>query len=85
MERELSGWGMIFDTLTGNLVSRATVVEDPLPDGLDLVERPLDIDPVSERWDTFTRRIVPYTNAQKAQGLRAQAAALNAAADKIAP
>lgn len=85
MDRELAGWGIIFDTATGAMVSRATVVADPLPDGLALVERPADFDPEAERWDDLNRQAKPWTNQAKADALRDQAAALDAEANKIAP
>lgn len=85
MPRELSGWGFIFDMRTGALVSRATVVAAPLAPGLGLFERADDLNIESEQWDAGTRRIVPFTNIDKASRIAAAADAMLVEAKSIDP
>lgn len=79
------GVGLILDQETGALVSRATVVADPLPVGLRIIERATDIDHDTERWDEATRRVVPFVNVERAAELAAQADALIAEAQALDP
>lgn len=84
-DRQLSGWGLLYDMATGALLSRATVVAVPLPPGIGMREVAADLDDRSERWDAVSRSVVPFTNIERAAALAADADALLATAQALDP
>lgn len=85
MPKTLAGWGYVYRVDDGSLVSEGTVIAEPLPAGLALLEVPGRHDPDAEQWDPATRRIVPWTNTEKAQEMAARAADLLARAQVLDP
>jgi len=75
--------GFIYRESDGVLVSQATVIADPLPDGLALLVRPDQHDPDVERWDAAARDVRPFTDSDRADGLDEAAAMLAAEAVRL--
>lgn len=48
---------LVYDAVTGALVSSGTVLADPLPEGLQFVEV-ADVDFATQQWDAETRTLV---------------------------
>ena len=82
-EQTLAGWGYIFRTTTGKLVSEATVIADPLPFGLTVLERPDRADYTTERWDEITRRFVPFTDTVHVREIKTQINTLMEEAERL--
>ncbi len=58
-------WGYVSRDDTGELVSEGTVIADPLPDGLTLLERVGRADPDTEKWNEAARDFRPFTNVER--------------------
>lgn len=84
MDRTLDGYGFVYEEATGRLVSHGTVITDPLPDGLALLETPAQMTDV-EQWDPVARapRFVP--DAERADELVRQAQGALDEAERVDP
>ncbi len=58
----LDGHGIVYRLSDGERISEGTVITDPLPEGLALLERAEAIDPSTERWDNASHAVVAYTD-----------------------
>ena len=70
--KALTGWGYVYETATGQLVSEGSVIADPLPAELALWQSPARHDVEAQRWDPATAQIVAYVNADRIAELKAQ-------------
>ena len=72
MGNVLEGWGYVYDAASGELVSEGTVIADPLPANLLLLERAERHDSLTQRWDSTTRDILTYRNVDRIAELNAE-------------
>lgn len=83
MPSHLDGYGYLFESATGRLVSRGTVFMDPLPDGLELVEHSTALDDLTERWSESARDVVPFSAEERAAEFDERARAATAEAVRL--
>jgi hypothetical protein len=76
-DRTLAGWGYIYDATTGELISAATVIADPLPPALGLLELAAPFDPATQEWRPLQRAFLPINPAVLLTRLIAERNALN--------
>jgi hypothetical protein len=81
--QDVDGYGYLYETASGRLLSQGTRFSDPTPSNWTLLIRPAEHNAENERWNESTKNIVPFLDDERADQLDREATELSARAASL--